>query len=323
MTDKMPSTATARPIGWTHSGFSHRLLRYGPSVAALLYPLALAAVHGSAEALKTATLPAGAAVAGLLLVCALAFVYGVPAVSFLAIVRSKEDISARRLAHLAFAAPPTFVLLGVLAVMLGLPGGDYAAWLVMWSCALFYARQGRAMQQPPMPAPVWIRFAQGISAALIIAVFLGWHLLDHLVAVWSFDANTKVTDALRVWYRSALIQPALVALFGLQLVTGLRLLWTKIARDTDLYASVQTATGAYLAIYVMSHLNSVFVYARLIEQAAVLLRTGGCLVLEMGFGAADHVRHMLEGERDWVNVSVTNDLAGIPRVVAAERARRG
>lgn len=66
--------------------------------------------------------------------------------------------------------------------------------------------------------------------------------------------------------------------------------------------------------------TGVEVYARLIEQASALLGAGCCLVVEIGFGAADQVRHMLQGQPDWVNVSVTNDLAGIPRVIAAERA---
>ena len=62
------------------------------------------------------------------------------------------------------------------------------------------------------------------------------------------------------------------------------------------------------------------IYAQLIEQAGSLLRGGGILVLELGFDSADRVRAMLAAERRWVNISITNDLAGIPRVLAAERA---
>ena len=61
-------------------------------------------------------------------------------------------------------------------------------------------------------------------------------------------------------------------------------------------------------------------YERLIQQAGELLRPGGVLVLELGYNAAQHVRAILVAQRNWVNVSVTNDLAGIPRVLAAERA---
>jgi release factor glutamine methyltransferase len=61
-------------------------------------------------------------------------------------------------------------------------------------------------------------------------------------------------------------------------------------------------------------------YSQLIEQAARLLRTGGILVLELGYNSADEVLKMLEAEAHWTNVSVTRDLAGIPRVLAALRS---
>ena len=65
--------------------------------------------------------------------------------------------------------------------------------------------------------------------------------------------------------------------------------------------------------------TGVEIYARLIEQAGAWLRPGGNLVLELGYGAADAVRAMIAGRPEWANVCVTNDLAGIPRVLAAER----
>jgi release factor glutamine methyltransferase len=66
--------------------------------------------------------------------------------------------------------------------------------------------------------------------------------------------------------------------------------------------------------------SGVEIYARLIEQAGSLLRSRAILVLELGYNSADRVRAMLAVERRWVNISITNDLAGIPRVIAAERA---
>jgi release factor glutamine methyltransferase len=66
--------------------------------------------------------------------------------------------------------------------------------------------------------------------------------------------------------------------------------------------------------------TGVEVYARLIDQAGLLLRSGGILVLELGYNSANEVRKILESRSGWTNISVTNDLAGIPRVLAAERA---
>jgi release factor glutamine methyltransferase len=66
--------------------------------------------------------------------------------------------------------------------------------------------------------------------------------------------------------------------------------------------------------------TGVEIYAQLIQQAGALLAHGGILVLELGYDSADAVRKMFQVERRWANISVTNDLAGIPRVIAAERA---
>jgi len=60
------------------------------------------------------------------------------------------------------------------------------------------------------------------------------------------------------------------------------------------------------------------VYAPLIRQAEELLVTSGVLVLELGYNALDRVRSLFDGAA-WTRAGVTNDLAGIPRVIAAER----
>jgi release factor glutamine methyltransferase len=65
--------------------------------------------------------------------------------------------------------------------------------------------------------------------------------------------------------------------------------------------------------------TGVEIYARLIEQAGSLLRAGGILVVELGYSAADRVRAIVSAQPGWANVTITNDLAGIPRVLAAER----
>jgi release factor glutamine methyltransferase len=58
-------------------------------------------------------------------------------------------------------------------------------------------------------------------------------------------------------------------------------------------------------------------YGELLEQAARLLIPGGLLVLELGYGAAERVMELVG--LSWTRVAITNDLAGIPRVLAAER----
>jgi hypothetical protein len=248
------STATCRETGGL-------MLRYIPSVAALLYPLALSALYHSGRQFVHAPDRPGRLAAGIMLGIAIGLVYSVPALSLAVILKASRDVVARRLAHLAFAAPPLFVLIGVLFYMLNVPNGDYVAWGIAWLGVLGFAAFAEPSKEIPAAA-IWIRSAHGFSAAAIVALFLAWHLANHLTAAWSLETNKQIMD-LRAWYRSDIVQPVLLALFAFQLLSGLRLLWAKIPREADVYSSVKTATGAYLAVYITSHLIAVFILGRI------------------------------------------------------------
>ena len=58
------------------------------------------------------------------------------------------------------------------------------------------------------------------------------------------------------------------------------------------------------------------VYRRLIPEAARVLRPGGLLAMEIGFGQAEAIGALLAG---WSGVAFVDDLAGIPRIVLAAR----
>ena len=60
------------------------------------------------------------------------------------------------------------------------------------------------------------------------------------------------------------------------------------------------------------------VYARLIPEAARLLRPNGTLVLEIGAGQSESVPALFTDQ--WRSPAVVNDLAGLDRVVVAQRA---
>ncbi len=57
-------------------------------------------------------------------------------------------------------------------------------------------------------------------------------------------------------------------------------------------------------------------YDRIAADAPRVLREGGWLIMELGFGSVDHVTALLSG---WRDQRVVPDLAGIPRVIAARR----
>jgi release factor glutamine methyltransferase len=59
-------------------------------------------------------------------------------------------------------------------------------------------------------------------------------------------------------------------------------------------------------------------YGALIAEAAARLVDGGLLVLELGYNSLPAVAPLL-AEPEWTRLNITNDLAGIPRIIAAER----
>jgi release factor glutamine methyltransferase len=59
------------------------------------------------------------------------------------------------------------------------------------------------------------------------------------------------------------------------------------------------------------------VYARLFPQAFQVLKSGGYVVVEIGYNMRERVLALL-GE-EWGEIRVTPDLAGIPRVVSARK----
>lgn len=65
------------------------------------------------------------------------------------------------------------------------------------------------------------------------------------------------------------------------------------------------------------------VYRGLLEQAAIVLRLGGWLIVEMGYNMRERVLSLLEPKENraspWGEQDVHNDLAGIPRVLIARK----
>lgn len=58
------------------------------------------------------------------------------------------------------------------------------------------------------------------------------------------------------------------------------------------------------------------IYRRIVADAPRVLRPGGWLIMELGFGSHEYVAGLLEG---WRDLRIDPDLAGIPRVIAARR----
>jgi hypothetical protein len=173
---------------------------------------------------------------------------------------------ARAIALLAVATPPLFVFLGVELYMLHDPVPDIWLWSTFWigmmALAAFWGSNAIA-PAVARPVPARLRVAHGLSALCIIAIFLALHLANHLTFILGPTTYREVMKVMRHVYRQEVLQPLLVVLFLFQVGSGVYLATCASARRMDRFRTFQIATGIFLAAYVLGHMNSVFIFARL------------------------------------------------------------
>jgi len=244
---------------------------WGPIAVTLFYPFLLDAFHylvtddqGHRASLTLAT----AVLAALLLLG----VFAVPAMGLaLACKKSRapyDDVTttrARRLALMIVAAPTLYCFIGVNSIMLGSPVSDQSIWVAGWlllGCVLTFARKAPLPQvKRSMRDLAWLRVAHGV-AGVIVLLFVTFHLFNHLFGLISPEAHTAVMEVGRQVYRAPFVEPVLVVALLFQVFSGLRLAWSWSAHSVDAYRIVQIGSGVFLAVFILGHLNAVFIFAR-------------------------------------------------------------
>jgi hypothetical protein len=256
--------------GESSHALRRKIVGLSPALAAMAYPFLLQAFHLVVSAPDfdlSAFRLIGAAV---LLVLAfamplsgLAFAYWLTRAPQLL----QSDLRARRLAFASIAAPPLFVFVGVAPGLLGLHVPETALWIGLWTLVSLYGWSGRGALAPnqKMEPPGSWRIAHGVSAALI-ACFVLFHLTNHLFGLLGPDTHAAIMKAGRTVYRARLIEPVLVLLLLFQVTSGVRLAWRWSGLRNDVYRIFQISSGAYLAVYIFTHLNSALISARAVHK---------------------------------------------------------
>jgi hypothetical protein len=98
----------------------------------------------------------------------------------------------------------------------------------------------------------------GISASLILLLFVLPHILNHFVGFWSGAAHIELMKTMRHFYRDDIVQPVLLALIGFQILSGSALLRRRLTIPNDFLGTLQTMCGAYIGVYFLAHMTAVF-----------------------------------------------------------------
>ena len=217
-------------------------LRVAAPCAALVYPILIWA---------------GAAISPILLAISL-FTPAVAAVIAIRCSETTDEFRVRGVAHLAFAAPPMFSLLGVLLdFQKSIPLSSHVVWPVIWMPVIIAAARKTRRTAAVIPRPSqMLAIAHGFSA-VPVTVFTLAHLANHLAALAGAASHIEIMTALRAVYRQPVIEVVLLTCILFQFVSGLVLASRKLRVTTGVVGTMQSLSGVYLALFLLSHLTAV------------------------------------------------------------------
>lgn len=245
-----------------------RLRKLLPAAAAISYPFLLNGFHFAVSAANGPLSIVRIIGAALCLLAAMA----TPLFGLAAAFRMTRadpscfDLRALRLAYISIGVPPLFVLTGVALGLLRLHVNDELVWIVGWLAACVYVLLGSELAPGSATRPVgkW-RVAHGLAAALVV-IFVLFHLSNHLLGLVGPDAHAAAMRVGRRVYRSTVGEPVLLGLMLFQVVSGARLAWRWSSLPANAYRVFQIGSGAYLAAFILAHLNSALVSARTVHK---------------------------------------------------------
>lgn len=94
-------------------------------------------------------------------------------------------------------------------------------------------------------------------SGLIIAIFIGLHLCNHVCSIWGSDKHIEIMNTLRYFYRNAVLETILLFAVFVQIISGLKLFITNRKLATTKFEKLHIWTGLYLAIFFLIHLTAV------------------------------------------------------------------
>ncbi|MFD2247889.1 hypothetical protein [Pontibacter ruber] len=97
------------------------------------------------------------------------------------------------------------------------------------------------------------------TSGVIIMVFVGLHLFNHVWSVFGIDRHIEMMNALRLFYRKIFVEMVLLGAILVQITSGLKLFKANRKTATGNFDKLQVWTGLYLAIFFFIHVGAVLV----------------------------------------------------------------
>jgi succinate dehydrogenase/fumarate reductase cytochrome b subunit len=95
-------------------------------------------------------------------------------------------------------------------------------------------------------------------SGLIITVFVGLHLFNHLSSIFGIETYMEVMDTLRLVYRNIVVESILLLAVVVQIISGIKLFFTT-KKSGPFFRKLQIWSGLYLAFFFLIHVSAILV----------------------------------------------------------------
>jgi len=92
---------------------------------------------------------------------------------------------------------------------------------------------------------------------LTLAVFIGFHLLNHLLILHSEALHIRFMNSARKIYRNRFVEGLILLAVLLQVISGITLVILKWNKVENYFDRIQIASGLYLSFFLLNHFSAV------------------------------------------------------------------
>ena len=96
-------------------------------------------------------------------------------------------------------------------------------------------------------------------SGLLLAVFIGIHLLNHLSALINIETHIHLMQTFRLFYRNIFVETALLLAVGFQIISGWVLFRRTRKEANSFFEKLHIWSGLYLAFFFTLHVSAVMV----------------------------------------------------------------
>ena len=96
-----------------------------------------------------------------------------------------------------------------------------------------------------------------VYSGLLLAIFIGFHLINHFASLDSAASHLALMDTFRKVYRHSFMEPVLLLAVLLQIYSGLRMYWPLRKAKLDFWYTLKIRSGLYLSFFFILHVAAV------------------------------------------------------------------